>query len=166
MRAVKALKCTGITITTALFIGWRMSRTLPPPSDSVCFQPVVHGLSTLKQCPAWDRGKAREHWRRNHCSGSMTFWCGSGSADPCLWLMDPDPNPAILIVDLQDAKKKLIKKSFFCLLLFGGTVQYIYIIFSKIKSPKRSHTTVGIKIFLTIFAWWQKDPDLESEPPF
>ncbi len=26
-------------------------------------------------------------------SGSMTFWCGSGSgpADPCLWLMDPDP---------------------------------------------------------------------------
>jgi hypothetical protein len=27
------------------------------------------------------------------CSGSMTFWSGSGSgsADPCLWLMDPDP---------------------------------------------------------------------------
>ncbi len=24
------------------------------------------------------------------CSGSMTFWCGSGSTDPCLWLMDPD----------------------------------------------------------------------------
>jgi hypothetical protein len=21
----------------------------------------------------------------------MTFWGGSGSADPCLWLMDPDP---------------------------------------------------------------------------
>jgi hypothetical protein len=20
----------------------------------------------------------------NQCSGSMTFWCGSGSADPCL----------------------------------------------------------------------------------
>ena len=20
----------------------------------------------------------------------MTFWCGSGSAEPCLWLMDPD----------------------------------------------------------------------------
>ncbi len=27
------------------------------------------------------------------CSGSMTFWCGSGSgsAFPYLWLMDPDP---------------------------------------------------------------------------
>ncbi len=23
----------------------------------------------------------------------MTFWGGSGSADPCLWLMDPDPDP-------------------------------------------------------------------------
>jgi len=29
------------------------------------------------------------------CCGSMTFWCGSGSgyADPCLWLMDPDSDP-------------------------------------------------------------------------
>ncbi len=27
------------------------------------------------------------------CCGSMTFWCGSGSADPCLWPMDPDPDP-------------------------------------------------------------------------
>ncbi len=26
------------------------------------------------------------------CCGSMTFWCGSGSADPCLRLMDPDPD--------------------------------------------------------------------------
>ncbi len=25
-------------------------------------------------------------------NGSMTFWCGSGSADPCLWLMYPDPD--------------------------------------------------------------------------
>ncbi len=28
----------------------------------------------------------------NQCCGSMTFWCESGSADPCLWLMDPDPH--------------------------------------------------------------------------
>ncbi len=44
------------------------------------------------------------------CSGSMTFWCGSGSADPCLLLMDPDP--AIFVTDLQDANKKLISKKF------------------------------------------------------
>ncbi len=29
--------------------------------------------------------------RMGQCCGSMTFWCGSGSADPCLLLMDPDP---------------------------------------------------------------------------
>ncbi len=42
------------------------------------------------------------------CSGSMTFWCGSGSgsADPCLWLMDPAP--AIFVMDLQEANKKPI----------------------------------------------------------
>ncbi len=42
------------------------------------------------------------------CCGSMTFWCGSGSgsgsADPCQWLMDP----AIFVIYLQDANKKLI----------------------------------------------------------
>ncbi len=37
--------------------------------------------------------------------------------DPCLWLLDPDP--AIFVIDLQDANKKLIKKIGF--LLFEGT---------------------------------------------
>jgi hypothetical protein len=45
---------------------------------------------------------------RNQCCGSMTFWCGSGSAYPCLWLMDPDPDSAVLVTDLQDGNKKLI----------------------------------------------------------
>jgi hypothetical protein len=36
----------------------------------------------------------------------MTFWYGSGSGDPCLWQMDPDPDPAILVLDLQDANEK------------------------------------------------------------
>jgi hypothetical protein len=41
--------------------------------------------------------------------GSMTFWWGSGSAEPCLTQMDPDsdanadPDPSIFIIDLQDA---------------------------------------------------------------
>ncbi len=46
------------------------------------------------------------------CCGSMTCWGGSGSgfSDPCLRLMDPnsDPYPAIFVIDLQDASKKLI----------------------------------------------------------
>ncbi len=45
---------------------------------------------------------------KKQCCGSMTFWCGSGSgsgsADPSLLLMDPDP--AIFVINLQDAKQK------------------------------------------------------------
>jgi hypothetical protein len=40
----------------------------------------------------------------------MTFWCGSGSADPFLRIMDPDP--AVFVIDLQDSNKKLILKKF------------------------------------------------------
>ncbi len=42
--------------------------------------------------------------------GFMTLWfgsgSGSGSVDPCLWLMDPDP--AIFVIIVQDANKKQI----------------------------------------------------------
>jgi hypothetical protein len=80
----------------------------------------------------------------------MTIWwgCGSGfgSADPCLWLVDPDP--AFFVIDLEDANKKPIFKQIFCLLLFEGTFTSF---FKDIKS-KRSCKTVGIKVFLTISA--------------
>ncbi len=34
------------------------------------------------------------------CCRSMTFWCGSGSADPCHWLINPDSDtdPAIFVI--------------------------------------------------------------------
>ncbi len=57
------------------------------------------------------------------CCGFMIFWNGSGSGSgsaertPYLKLMDTDP--AIFVIDLQDAN--LIIKKFFCLLLFEGT---------------------------------------------
>jgi hypothetical protein len=48
-------------------------------------------------------------WRQ--CWGSVTFWCGSGSADPYLWLMDPDPYPTLdptsFFSDFKDAKKNI-----------------------------------------------------------
>jgi len=74
------------------------------------------------------------------CSGSMQFWCGSGSgswsADPCLWLMDPDSDPGpdadpdsfIFIIDLQDANKKRIYKKVF---LHSTFWRYFYIIFQR-----------------------------------
>ncbi len=96
----------------------------------------------------------------------MTFWCGSGSgsgsADPCLWLMDPDadPDPPIFIIDLQDANKIRWKKIIFCILFFEGTLTSFF----KDKKSKRSHKTLGIKAFLTLFAWWLKGPDPEPNP--
>ncbi len=69
--------------------------------------------------------------RKKQCCGSMTFWCGSGSAESCLWLMNPDPDPlsgSCYFIDLQDASKKLIfQHNFFCLLLFEGTFTSFFI---------------------------------------
>jgi hypothetical protein len=58
---------------------------------------------------------------------------------------DADPDPVLFVTDLQEANKKLM---FFNLLLFEGT----FTSFSKIRSPKEVQKTVGIKVFLTIFA--------------
>ncbi len=66
-------------------------------------------------------------------------------------LMDPDPDldPSIFIIDLQDDnKKRIFVKKFFCIVLFEGT----FTSFIKDKRSKRSHKTVEIKVFLTIFA--------------
>jgi hypothetical protein len=62
-----------------------------------------------------------------------------------------DPDPAIFIIDLQDANRKLIKKKFLCILLFEGILT-IFTSFFKDKKSKRSHKIVEIKVFLTIFA--------------
>jgi hypothetical protein len=73
--------------------------------------------------------------------------------DPCLRLMEPDPDSTIFVIDLRDAIKKVektnLKTKFFCLLLFEGT----FTSFFKDKKSKRSHKTVEIEVFLTIFAF-------------
>jgi hypothetical protein len=61
--------------------------------------------------------------------------------------MDPDPDPAVFIIDIQDGNKKLSKKAF-CTLHSEGTVTSFF----KDKKAKRRHKTVEIKGFLTIFA--------------
>ncbi len=52
---------------------------------------------------------------RRQCSGSVTFWYGSGSesAEPYLWLLDPAPDPALFVSDLQDINKKNCLKIYF-----------------------------------------------------
>jgi hypothetical protein len=59
-----------------------------------------------------------------------------------------DPDPAIFVIDLQDANKKRIFKKLFLLLLFEGT----FTSFFKDKKSKRIPKIVGIKVFLTFFA--------------
>jgi hypothetical protein len=62
---------------------------------------------------------------------------------------DADPDPSIFIIDLQDAnKQRIFLKQFFCIVLFEGT----FTSFFKDKKSKRSHKTVEIKVYLTIFA--------------
>jgi hypothetical protein len=63
--------------------------------------------------------------------------------------MDPDadPDPAIFVLNLpKKPTKSKFKKKVFCLLLFLNH-------FKDGKKSKRSHKAVGIKIFLTFFAW-------------
>jgi hypothetical protein len=55
---------------------------------------------------------------------------------------DADPDPAIFIIDLQEANK-----NFFAYYFFEAT----FTSFFKDKRSKRSHKTVEIKVFLTIF---------------
>ncbi len=85
---------------------------------------------------------------------SVTFWYGSASrfADKYHWLTEPDldtaPVPALFLSDLQDANKKKILTVRFCLL----------ITFCIIRNSLNE-----IKVFLTIFAWWWKDPDSDPD---
>ncbi len=74
------------------------------------------------------------------CCGSMTFWCGSGSADPCLWLMYPDPGSGSCYFChwpsrcLQKTNSFLIFSAYYFL-----KVHLHY--FSKIKSQKESQNS-------------------------
>jgi hypothetical protein len=63
--------------------------------------------------------------------------------------MDTDlaPDPAICVIDVQDANRKLS----FCFLLFESTFT-VFTSFFKDKKSQRIHKTVGIRVFLTIFA--------------
>jgi hypothetical protein len=93
------------------------------------------------------------------CCGSVTWFSyGSGSADPCLWPIDPDPDPALFILDLQGTNKKLFfVLEVFLLITFLKVLLHLF--------SKRSLKTVGIKGFLTFFYCCQKNPDPDPGGP-
>ncbi len=69
--------------------------------------------------------------------------------------MDPDPDPAIFVIDLQDVNNKLIlKKSFSAYYFLKVHLHH----FSKIKSPKEVTKQQESKFF------WDPDPVLTSDP--
>jgi hypothetical protein len=55
-----------------------------------------------------------------------------------------DTDPAIFVIDLQDANKKIFFSKFFCLFLFEGTFRSFF----KNKKSKRSHKAAGVKVCL------------------
>jgi hypothetical protein len=59
-----------------------------------------------------------------------------------------DPDPVVFVIRQSQEKTKLVEK-FFCLLLFEGTCTSFF----EDKKSKRSHKTVGIKVFLSSFAF-------------
>ncbi len=65
---------------------------------------------------------------KGQCWGSVTFWCGSGSADPHLWLKDPDPTS--FFSDFKDAKQ-IIFFLFFSYNLPAGTLPSV-LFFAKV----------------------------------
>ncbi len=124
----------------------------------VCCIRCGSGLSLLSQSIIassywWSTTKGQQREVFFSVPDPWHFWCWSGSADPCLWLMDPDP--PIFVIDFQDANKKLIfKKRFSAYYFLKVHIHH----FSKIKSPKEVTKQYESRFFLTIFAWWQKDP--------
>ncbi len=66
------------------------------------------------------------------------------------------PDPGISFSDLQDDNAKNIYFTFFFLITFYSN---IYTLFQKDRKTRRSHKTEGIKVFLAISAWLEKDPD-------
>jgi hypothetical protein len=57
-----------------------------------------------------------------------------------------DPDPAIYVINPQDANKKQIFFKFSSLFLFQGTFTLLF----KDKKSKRSHKAVGIKVCLIV----------------
>ncbi len=78
--------------------------------------------------------------------------------DPPHFGMDPDLRICttdLWILFFSSVAFKMLTKNFFCWLLFEVTFTSVF----KDKMSSRSRKTVELKVFLTIFVWWWKDPD-------
>jgi hypothetical protein len=90
---------------------------------------------------------------KEQCWGSVTFWCGSGSPDPYLWLMDPDP----------DAKKKYI---FFLHIFFSQLARRYTLFCLKIKFVVKFCVKMLFcrHYFSPLNTFMRKGKDLDPDP--
>ncbi len=119
--------------TVDWYVGQYFLITLQYLSFSACFK----AISTLPSIIASPVFRIHDILALIRICGSMPLTNRSGSGYFRHW-------PS------RRQQKTNLKKKFFCLLLFEG----IFTSFLKDKKFKRSHKAVGIKVFLTIFAWW------------
>ncbi len=82
------------------------------------------------------------------CLRIRDIFYGSGSADPYPWLKDPAPDPVIFVsaVTFKMTTENYYFSKFFCFLLFNATFTFFFK-YKKVIKNKRSHKTVGIKVF-------------------
>ncbi len=73
------------------------------------------------------RGAAKSESTNENCRVPDP-WHFDVDQDPRIHANGPDPDPAIFVIDLQDANKKLIKIKKFLLITPGTFWRYIYII--------------------------------------
>ncbi len=111
--------------------------------------PVPYLVSTI-----WKNARifTATYLLHSQCCGYMTFWYGSrsGSADPCLWLMDPDsdPDPGPGSCYFRHRSSRCQQKTIFHFFSAYYFLKVHLHLFSKIKSQKESQTGFRIRIDL------------------
>jgi hypothetical protein len=94
----------------------------------------------------WTQGcRGNNVYSYKQCWGSVTYWCGSGSLDTYLWLMDPapdpdpTPHPTPFFSDFKDVKKLIFFIIFFLPTGTLSSVLKIFMSFCRILSTLCSH---------------------------
>ncbi len=113
-----------------------------PVMDFLSYRSLRPPKTNIQHCKAWISWIRinRPNWIRSETLQKAVlwirdFWYGSGSEDPWLWPMDPDP--AIFVLDPRDANKNY----FFYVFLPITFWKYIYIIFLREKVIKKSQNS-------------------------
>jgi hypothetical protein len=114
--------------------------------------PTHSPVDVTNKWSSHSQDKVRIKYSVNQCSGSMTFWCGSGpgSADPCLWLYGSGFGCGSSCFRHWPSRgqQKTILKTFFCIL--PTFWRYIYIIFLKKSKRRKRRRNQGFSYYFCL----------------